>query len=205
MKTDFQKRIAKLDAATRIERAKKLLADKIINDVRVAIDIQANNEYLLYSNQLVDQIPRSYAANAYNILIGSVFHYAALRTVVLWDSARKDRASIQTVVEYIDDPAVIDALADEHLKAFKSRDEPRLYGIYDPEIDAEIDRLNKQLPNSFAEKQARKARRALHWAVYVARRIAVSGELRRVREWRDIYPVLFTRRLENVGGCSLSD
>jgi hypothetical protein len=68
------------------------------------------NKIIFYSDKLSGQIPRSYAANAFNTFQYSSFSFEILRLCALWDNAAKNCESIPTVVALIDDPEVLRAL-----------------------------------------------------------------------------------------------
>ncbi|WP_346895560.1 hypothetical protein [uncultured Roseibium sp.] len=182
----FQERIAELDTATRIERAKVLIGEKIIDHILEIVAIHANNEYLVYSKRLTDQIPFSYAANAYNILSQTSFFFGVLRIAALWDKADEDTASFLTVIEYIDDDEVIKALAEEHLQAHASLGS-RIWGDPhpDPEVRAAIDQSIRGSQQAFAQRQANRARRRLRRAICITRKIAASPSLERLQNLRN--------------------
>ncbi|MEM5493900.1 hypothetical protein [Hoeflea sp. AS16] len=197
-RSPFKARVAQLDTKTRIECAKTMIRDKIINHVLEVVAIQANNEYLVYSNRLTEQIPRSYAANAYNVLSQTSFLFAVLRTAALWDTADENTASILTIVEYVDDDDVINALAEEHRHAHASLGVGMLNKPHsDPAIQAALERSIQDSQNRFAEKQAWKARRRLRRAICISRKIAQSPALERLRNSRDkhiAHALIQTRR-----------
>jgi len=196
----FQEQVAELDTATRIERAKKLIGEKIIDHVLEVVAIQANNEYLAYSDHLTSQIPRSYAAHAYNVLSQTSFFFGVLRTAALWDKAEENTASIMTVIEYVDDHEVIEALAEEHRQAHASTGTRILGGAHpDPAVQAAIYKSLQESQQAFAEEQANKANRRLRRAICIARKIAASPALERLRNSRDkhiAHALTHTRREE---------
>ncbi len=102
----------KLPTKDRIDLAKLKMA-RVVNHSLSLIEIHANNSFIVYSPTLSSQIPRSYAANAFNVFLRSMYQFEILRLCALWDRAREDRESIPTVIKLIDDDATIEALAVE--------------------------------------------------------------------------------------------
>lgn len=163
-----------------------MIGQKIIGHVLEVVAIQANNECLVYSDRLSKQIPPSYAASAYNVLVQSFFLFAVLRTVSLWDKADENAASILTVVKYIDDEEVLKALAEEIRQTHASYGGRLLSGPDpDPAVQAAIEKSIERSQLDFAEMQARKANRYLRRAICIAKKIEGSPELERLRNTRD--------------------
>jgi hypothetical protein len=54
------------DVNKRIAEAKRLTA-RLVDHAHYLLDIRENNAIVVYSDQLSKQIPRSYAANAFNV------------------------------------------------------------------------------------------------------------------------------------------
>lgn len=77
----------------RIEMAEQKLSS--IGDLLITLRyVRANNKFLLYSDTLVEQIGRSYAANAYNIIADGMFGIEVARICALWDRASNERQAI---------------------------------------------------------------------------------------------------------------
>lgn len=51
-RSPLKSRVAQMDTKARIECAKMMIREKIIDHVLEVVAIQANNEYLVYSNRL---------------------------------------------------------------------------------------------------------------------------------------------------------
>ena len=51
----------------RIAEAETRLTERLVNHAHYLLDIRENNAIVVYSDQLSKQIPRSYAANAFNV------------------------------------------------------------------------------------------------------------------------------------------
>src|SRR5262245_38473762 len=93
------------------------------------------------TDALALQIPRSFAANAFNVFQQSLYRFEIVRLCALWDRAWPDlsRESIPTIVELIADANVIDALVEERLSIWTTGMLP-----VDPE-DPKTDALRESL------------------------------------------------------------
>jgi hypothetical protein len=101
------------ETQTRIAEAKRLTTC-VVDHLQYLLDIQENNAIVLYSDTLSKQIPKSIAANAFNVVREAMHQIEIVRVCALWDSALTiERESIQTVIELIDDPKALDALAEQ--------------------------------------------------------------------------------------------
>jgi hypothetical protein len=103
-----------LATVERVEAAKQK-TERVVDHLFQLIALHENNAVVVYSDALALQIPRSYAANAFNVFQQSLYHLEIVRLCALWDRAWPDlsRESIPTVVELIADSNVIDALVEE--------------------------------------------------------------------------------------------
>lgn len=141
----------------RIDEAKRITA-RLVDHAQYLLDIHENNAIVLYSDTLSKQIPKSYAANAFNIFREAMHQIEVVRICAIWDQPSIDRESILTVIELIDDQKVIDALA-EQARASSG-------------------------PGT-GDKQAERAVAALKDAIQKARELRKSGRLKSIRNLRD--------------------
>ena len=85
-----------------------------MDHLQYLLDIHENNAIVLYSDMLSKQIPKSYAANAFNVVREAMHQIEVVRICALWDPRHTiERESIMTVIELIDHPNVLDALANQ--------------------------------------------------------------------------------------------
>jgi AbiU2 len=96
----------------RIDEAKRLTA-RVVDHLQYLLDIHENNAVVLYSDTLSKQIPKSYAANAFNVFREAMHQIELVRICALWDAPVRGRESIPTAIELIDDEKVLNALADQ--------------------------------------------------------------------------------------------
>ncbi len=141
---------------------------------------------VLYSDTLSAQIPRSYAANAFNELQRSMHFYFLVRLSAMWDKASPDRESIPAVLALIEKAEVLDRFADDTFQYHLTMAEPRdLNPSEDPEqrrIRADIWRRHSR---ERAEEEKAKVKR---WTAFIRRIIPrveqtfVSSSLRPFRD-----------------------
>jgi AbiU2 len=148
-----------MTAAERIQAAKEKTA-RVLDHLLYLLELHANNAHVVYSPLLSSQIPRSFAANAFDVLQRSMHQFEIVRLCALWDSADINKQNIPTVIELIDDNSIIDTLANETRSHFAN--EP-----------------------AFAEEEAKKARTDLRLAIADARSFLASAQLDSIMNIRD--------------------
>jgi len=72
-----------------------------------------SNTLVIYSPKMSAQIPRSFAAHAFNQFQRSMHLFEIIRLCGLWDPSGTDRESIPTMVELFDEPALVEQIARE--------------------------------------------------------------------------------------------
>jgi hypothetical protein len=102
----------RLTTAARIALAKER-TEKVVDHVRAAIQLHETNAIVVYSPTMSDQIPRSYAAHAFNQFQSSLHLFEIVRLCALWDGADQDKENVPTILELIDDADVLAALTAE--------------------------------------------------------------------------------------------
>src|SRR5262245_62743469 len=95
----------------RVEAAKGK-TDRVVDHLFQLIALHENNAVVVYSDALALQIPRSFAANAFNVFQQSLYRFEIVQLCALWDRAWHDlsRESIPTIVELIAVANVIGSL-----------------------------------------------------------------------------------------------
>lgn len=133
---------------------------------------------------VVKQIPRSYAANAFNALREAMQQIEIVRLIALWDQPHVDHQTILSVVELVDDDKVISALADTARAMYGSGPEPT-----DPNLSAEeretAVRMVKEYNAKRGAEHATKAAVELREAIAEARAVKSSPQLKSVRNLRN--------------------
>jgi hypothetical protein len=136
---------------------------------------------VVFSQLLADQIPYSYAANAFKVFRRSMYQIEIVRLCALWDRVGLDKENIPTVIELIDDDQIIEMLAEEARSRHMFGREGLVAYINpdnDPVIAAEIERETAaSIDPKYADEQASLARAELRRAIADARAVLASPEL----------------------------
>jgi len=150
------------------------------------LELHANNSFVIYSPVLAAQIPRSYAANAFKVFQRGMHQIEIVRLCALWDSADEKKENIPTVIELIDDAAVIQILGDETRSHWA--DQPVGHVPTEPP-DAGLEELAREAMKrsniQFGDEQAAQAVADLSSAINVARDVLATQTLKTVMNMRD--------------------
>jgi hypothetical protein len=170
-----------------VERVKaaKQKTERVVDHLLQLISLHENNAIVVHSDALALQIPRSYAANAFNIFQQSLYRFEIVKLCALWDRAWPDlsRESIPTIVELIADSNVIDALVEETRSTWTSRILP--VDSEDPKTDAALREALTRLNARPVEEKAAEVSDGLKKSIARGRKIENSAMLRNVRNLRD--------------------
>jgi AbiU2 len=189
-----------LDGAKRIELA-KVKMEKVLDHFLYLLELHANNALVVYSPILSSQIPPSFAANAFNVFQRSMHQFEIVRLCALWDGPDAAKENIPTVIELIDDDAIIDTLAEE-TRQHRARDALQLFNAADdPKLNTAEREAVKRAELEFADEQASRAETELRHAIAEARDIFGSPRLASVMNIRDkhLAHALETTRREKRG------
>lgn len=159
-----------------------------MDHTRELISAAENNAIVLYSDRISSQIPRSYAANAFNDFQRGLHYFHLVRLCALWDTARLGRESVQTVVSLVDDIEVRNALAEATFVYHSTLAEPRsLTPTRDP---TEADILSRHWAKyrvRRAEEEKAKVQRWLAFAIGVAPKVERCIMKDSLRPFRNAY------------------
>lgn len=193
--------IAKLSIAERLAAA-KTKTERVVNYLLYVLELHENNEIIVYSSTLSSQIPTSYAANAFIIFRHGLHQFEIVRLCALWDSPELEKENIPTIIELIDHPEVIEALAQETAGHWKGQPAGILNPSNDPELRAlEVDALRRS-NDEFGEQQAQRAREELRKSINNGRAILAMPKFTSMMNLRDKYlahSLTETRRERKVG------
>jgi hypothetical protein len=162
-----RKNLKCLPPAERIDRAKAKM-QRVVDNFLYLVQVHENNVCIVYSPGLSSQIPKSFAANAFNIFQRGCHEVEIVHLCALWDKFDWDGENILTVVDHIDSPCVLDMLSDAQdgeEQANRCRDELRkaiksANKIKDsPKLDAVMNLRHKHLAHYLA--QTRRERTAV--------------------------------------------
>lgn len=176
----------KIPTTERINRA-KVKMKQVLDSLLFLIELHANNAFVVYSSTLSSQIRRSYAAKAFLSFQRAMHHYEIVRLCALWDRPELPRDNIPTVVELIDDAAVIQTLVDETRKQWANVSD-----------DEELNRVHLRC----GDERATLANRELGNLISDTRSIRASEQLKSVMNLRDkrlAHSLEFTKREEKYG------
>src|SRR5262249_38071459 len=96
----------------RIARA-RARAHRLVDHIATLFLMHESNTLVIYSPKMSAQIPRSFAAHAFNQFQRSMHLFEIIRLCGLWDPSGTDRESIPTMVELFDEPALVEQIARE--------------------------------------------------------------------------------------------
>ncbi len=171
------------DPSKRITEAKRL-TERLVDHAQYLLDLCENNAIILYSDLLSKQIPRSYAANAFNVFREALHQIELVRLSALWDHAHIDNEAIPTVIELIDNEEVISALVEAARAQYARSPEP--IDKNEPAEEREIvARMMKKLNEQRGEEQAKNAMDGLRKAIADSRAMRQSEKLKSIRNLRN--------------------
>jgi hypothetical protein len=191
----------KMSVPERVSAAKKK-TERIVDHLLYLLELHENNAIILYSPLLSSQIPTSYAANAFNVLQRGLHQFEIVRMCALWDRAELTRENIPTIVELVDHPDVIEALAQEMLTHWSGMGGCIMNPSDDPALRAIESEALQRINESFGQEQAQKARDELRQAITEARAILNSPKLAGIMNLRDkhlAHSLSETRREQKAG------
>jgi hypothetical protein len=112
---------SRMPIAERIHLAKEKTR-RVVDHVHYLLELHENNAIVLYSPTLSGQIPMSFAANAFNVFQQGMHQIEIVRLCALWDGVDPEikKENIPTIIELIDNPNVIETLAQETTSHWRS-------------------------------------------------------------------------------------
>ena len=177
-------KIARMPITNRLAKAKEKL-QWMVDELIQLIALHENNAFITYSPLLVKQIPKSFAANAFNVVQESVHRFEVVRICTFWDGVDLDKANIPTVIELVDDPSVIDKVAGETELAWTDIGFPHITPHQDPNADAEILKSLRARHEKAAKTRGVRAKTTLQQAIKLGRATSLSPKVHSVMNLRD--------------------
>jgi hypothetical protein len=174
----------RLTNSKRIEHAKSKTA-KVLDHFLYLVELHENNSFVVYSSALSSQIPKSYAANGFNVFRRGMHQFEIIRLCALWDRPKTwgesvpTIESIPTVIELIDRDDIIAILVE---KARHSYSRPP---VYNPPDDPEVIAIDRELSAQRGNEWASRAEAELRKAIEATRYVLASSRLSAVRNLRD--------------------
>lgn len=181
MRGTFDKWLSSLTVDQRIEEADRKI-QVVLDNLIAAAHLHANNEIFNYSDILRNQIPRSYAGNAYRLVSAELMRSEIIRITTAWDSPREDRNSFPTIALLVDDHSVRLELS---RRAVNSRVQGRQLSAEndDPELLAWIEDMS----NRRAAENAKRLEKALDEAIKLTKVTKRSPRLRSLEDFRNVF------------------
>jgi hypothetical protein len=124
-----------LNGSKRIDLAKAKM-ERVLDHFLYLLELHANNLLVVYSPILSSQITPSFAANAFNVFQRSMHQFEIVRLCALWDGPDAAKENIPTVIELIDDNAIIDMLAEQTRQHWAKNPIHLLNASDDPKLNA---------------------------------------------------------------------
>src|SRR5262249_52845804 len=159
-----------MTTAERIQAAKEK-TERVVDHLLYLLALHENNAIIVYSDTLSSQIRYLHAANAFNVFRAGLHQFEIVRLCALWDGAAGNAENIPTIIELIDLPEIIEALAQETLGHYS--------GIGASE-DAALSALNEE----FGQQRAQKARKEVRKPSADVRAILSSQRLSSIKNLR---------------------
>jgi hypothetical protein len=165
----------KMDIPSRIQAAKDKTA-RVVEHLLYLVALHENNAIIVYSDKLSPQIPMSCAANAFNVFQSGIHQFEIVRLCALWDSVAEEKENIPTIIELIDDPGIIEALAQETSTRWRTRGPAIGNPSEDPTTQALESKMIQDLNEERGQEEAQKAREQLPKTIADARALLGSND-----------------------------
>jgi hypothetical protein len=140
---------------------------------------------VLYTPTLSRQVPTSFAANAFNVFQQGMHQIEIVRLCALWDRAETEKENVPTIIELIDHPDVIEALAQETASYWAGTSGSVINPSSDPELRALEAEALQSANEQFGEEQAQEARDELRQAIADSRTLLASPKHASIMNLRD--------------------
>jgi hypothetical protein len=179
--------VADLSTEERIKRAQSKTQTLVDNAIHL-LGLHEANRIIVYSPTLAAQIPKSYAANAFNLFQDASIRFEIVRLCAVLENCRSndlDMISIPAVIQLIDDDAVLTALEEKELSHWSGVG-ARVYGQgEDEETQRVISEAIHASNIAFGKKQGAKTRMRLSSAIRWMKSLETSSRLKSVRNLRN--------------------
>ena len=170
-----------MPVADRVNMAKTMIGC-VVDHVVNLIALHENNAIVSYSDTLSRQIPKSVAANAFELTRESLLFFEFIRLSAIWDLASEDRESIPTVAALINNREVVRCLS---IEAFNSRNVPARQADGEVEKDPAIAAISQRIQVQEAHRAFRKNVRSIQKILTDIDQMSKSEELKAIRGFRD--------------------
>jgi len=156
-----------MTTAQRIAAAKATMT-KVLDHFLYLLELHENNAIIVYSPHLSDQIPTSYAANAFNVFQSGMHRLEIIRLCALWDKDEPEKECVPTVIKLFDNADALNALADETRNYWATREGHIISPAEDPELAREEQEILRHSNAQFGDEQAALAQHELKESIRAA-------------------------------------
>jgi hypothetical protein len=172
-----------MTTAERIQAAKDK-TERVVDHLLYLLALHENNAIIVYSDTLSSQIRYLHAANAFDVFRAGLHQFEIVRLCALWDRAGDDKENIPTIIELIDLPEVIEALAQKTLGHWSGIGGHIMNPSEDPALSALEAEYLQRHNEEFGQQEAQRARGELRKAIADVRAILSSQRLSSIMNLR---------------------
>ncbi|PHR56418.1 MAG: hypothetical protein COA47_12970 [Robiginitomaculum sp.] len=177
--------MAKLTSSEKLDLA-RTRTNELVDKVIELIETDAVNDGFIFTDRVSKTIPKSHAANAYNVLVRNQLDYQIVRTIALWDNCQSndfEKISIPAILNLLD-ADTIELAKKQNLAVEIAKEED---GFYREMADESNDRCDE--------------------VIGLARRISASDKLKSLTNFRSKHLAhnLNQTRLEKKASEPLQD
>jgi len=177
--------IEDLSPEERAELAKSRIR-KVADQIDALLHLHESNRILIYTDTVTSKIPRSHAANTYNLISDCLFGYQLVRLCALWDDpSRKDRASLPVVAELIRNKNVRRILACERYSWHSRRGARILNPSHEVEVYTQQLSATEAYGQRLGRRNARSTIRSMLRCIKSSDEIQLSEELIALKGFRN--------------------
>lgn len=196
--------------------AKGLFADRSVDDRVGMLKARTNsvhdhavsllwanesNRFINYTPTLIEQIPTSYAAHAYNLFRDQMHAMVVVKFCAIWDGVGEDRMNVPTLIALLESPDVLEALIETR------RQEALTRQVHDmspekrtSEDIAAREEMVKRIRAQQAKDDVARARRRIEEAITEAKNLMASTEFKGIMNLRHkVAHLLVMTRAEKAG------
>lgn len=197
----FLDQIQDWPAEDRLARAKSCV-ETMTYKAEVITALREFNIAAFTSGKLAGQIPRSRAANAFNLFRRSMQNYEIIQILALWDKPDDNCNSIPTAVSLIKHNSVVDLISKETKVARTNWPIHTLNPHPDLKARKTIEEISKQHHLELAEEHAAKGAKSIESVVASVNKKFDENTHELLRNARDhiAHSLSYTKREKSVGG-----
>jgi hypothetical protein len=141
-----------MTTAKRIQAA-KIKTDRVVEHLLYILALHENNAIVSYSDKLSSQITLAHAKEAFMVVRAGLYRFEIVRLCAMWDAAKDDKKkkkvpteeSIPTIIELINSPEVIEALAKKKQQQWPDADDDKFAREQAEEVRVELRKAIKDV------------------------------------------------------------